>query len=76
MTDQGSLSPSGRPRKLNRNEARESLPEELRNTFDKLCEETLLWSQHYYGASFISYSILKELVKDGWQKIEPTAKID
>ena len=56
------------PKRLKRLEAREALPEELRGTFDKLCEETLYWSQYYYGTSFISYSILKELVDDGWVK--------
>lgn len=64
------------PKRLNKQEAREALPEELRDTFDKLCEETLYWSQYYYGAHFISYSILKELVDDGWvkrasEKVEP-----
>jgi hypothetical protein len=56
------------PKRLKKQEAREALPEELRGTFDKLCEETLHWSQYYYGANFISYSILKELVEDGWVK--------
>lgn len=57
-----------RPKKLKKQEAREALPEELRRTFDMLCEETLHWSQYYYGTNFISYSILKELVEDGWTK--------
>jgi hypothetical protein len=56
------------PPRLKRKEAREALPEDLRNTFDKLCEETLYWSQYYYGSSLISYSIIKELVEDGWRK--------
>jgi hypothetical protein len=60
---------SSPPRRLKKNEAREALPEELREVFDKLCEETLFWSQYYYGSSFISYSILKELVEDGWKKV-------
>src|SRR6266567_1430406 len=58
------------PKRLNKQEARESLPEALRVTFDKLCEETLHWSKYYYCANFISYSILKELVQDGWTKQE------
>jgi hypothetical protein len=56
------------PKRLSKQEAREALSEELRQTFDKLCEETLKWSQYYYGTNFISYSILKELVEDGWAK--------
>lgn len=61
-------SPKTSPVRLKKNEARESLPEELRPTFDKLCVETLSWSQYYYNTNFISYSIIKELVRDGWTK--------
>lgn len=56
------------PKRLKKNEAREALPEELRAVFDQLCAETLYWSQTYYGSTFISYSIIKELVEDGWSK--------
>ena len=60
------------PQRLKKAEARESLPEELRPVFDKLCEETLHWSKFYYrGSALISYSIIKELVQDGWTKIPP-----
>jgi hypothetical protein len=55
---------------LKKDEARLALPEELRPIFDQLCEETHHWSQYYYGSTFISYSILKELVQDGWRKGE------
>jgi hypothetical protein len=58
------------PKRLKKNEAREALREELRPTFDKLCEETLYWSQYYYGSTFISYSIIKELIQDGWRKVQ------
>jgi hypothetical protein len=57
------------PKRLKKDEAREALPNELRPTFDKLCEETLFWSQTYYGTSLISYSIIKELVQSGWTKV-------
>ena len=40
-------------KRMKKQEAREALPEELRETFDKLCEETLYWSQYYYGTTFI-----------------------
>jgi hypothetical protein len=59
-------------KRLKKDEARNSLAEELRPTFDLLCEETLFWSQTYYGTSFISYSIIKELVESGWVKIRPS----
>jgi hypothetical protein len=68
MSTKKSLSKSRPAKRLKKDEAREALPEELRQTFDKLCEETLRWSQYYYGTNFISYSILKELVDDGWTK--------
>jgi hypothetical protein len=61
------------PRRFNKQQARDALPEELRPTFDMFCEEYRLWALHYYGSTLISYSIIKELVEDGWTKI-PTAK--
>jgi hypothetical protein len=48
--------PQPHPQRLTKKEAREALPEELRETFDKLCEKI-----GAYGSSFISYSIVKEL---------------
>lgn len=57
------------PRRLKKAEAREALTEELRPVFDQLCEDTLSWSQYYYGSTLISYSIIKELVEGGWRKI-------
>jgi hypothetical protein len=32
------------PKRLKKQEARDALPKELPDTFDKLCEETLYWS--------------------------------
>jgi hypothetical protein len=69
----GPSSPSP-PQRLKKAEAREALPAELRGTFDILCEETLHWSQFYYGSSFISYSIIKELFESGWMKSEPVKR--
>ena len=61
--------PTSPPQRLKKKEAREALSEELRPIYDSLCEETLYWSQYYYGSTFISYSLIKELVEDGWRKI-------
>jgi hypothetical protein len=58
----------GQPTRLSREEAKGQLPEAKRPIFDQLCDETLQWSKYYYGTTFISYSILFELVKDGWKK--------
>lgn len=57
-----------RPKRLSREEARAALPEELRATFDELCEQTAAWSRFYYGTTMISYSILMRLVEDGWAR--------
>lgn len=57
-----------RPKRLSKDEAREALPEDLRATFDQLCDETVEWSRYFYGTTMISYSILKELVASGWTK--------
>jgi hypothetical protein len=56
------------PKRLTREEARELLPAHLRETFDALCSETIEWSRYYYGTTMVSYSILMQLVKDGWRK--------
>jgi hypothetical protein len=56
------------PQRLTREQAREALSEELRPTFDRLCDETVAWSKYFYGTTMISYSILKQLVEDGWTK--------
>jgi hypothetical protein len=56
------------PIRLSREEAKTQLPEDMRPIFDQLCDETLQWSKYYYGTNLISYSILFELVKDGWKK--------
>jgi hypothetical protein len=68
MSDKDTPASTPRPKRLKKQEARESLPEDLRPMFDKLCEEYLYWAQYYYGSHLISYSIIKELVEDGWRK--------
>jgi len=57
-----------RPQRLTRDQAREALPDELRPTFDLLCNEFVAWTRHYYGQSMVSYAVVKELVADGWRK--------
>jgi len=58
------------PKRLTREEAREALPVERQPTFDKLCDETIAWSQYFYGTKMVSYSILMRLVEDGWTKLK------
>ena len=59
---------NSRPKRMTRDEARTALPEGLRATFDKLCDETVEWSRYFYGTTMVSYSILMKLVEVGWTK--------
>ena len=53
---------------MTRGEAYAALPEELRETFNQICDETIAWSQYFYGTKMVSYSILMKMVEDGWKK--------
>lgn len=50
-----------------REEARESLPEELRPFFDLLVAEYQFFAKMHYQRPFVSYVILADLVKNGWR---------
>jgi hypothetical protein len=56
------------PKRMTRGEAYAALPEELKETFNQICDETIAWSQYFYGTKMVSYSILMKLVEDGWTK--------
>jgi hypothetical protein len=56
------------PKRMTRSEAHAALPEELRETFNQICDETIAWSQYFYGTKMVSYSILMKMVEDGWKK--------
>ena len=59
---------NGKTPKVTKDAARESLPEALRPKFDQLVKEVGEWSVYFYGSKFVSYAILAELVRSGWQK--------
>jgi hypothetical protein len=59
-------------KRFNRAEARGQLPKHQQAIFDELCDEVIGWSKFYYGTTFVSYSILMELVKTGWAKQKVT----
>jgi hypothetical protein len=61
-------SDDSQPKRMTRSEARAALPEELRGTFDEICDETIAWSQYFYGTTMVSYSILMKMIEDGWTK--------
>ena len=60
--------PHGAKPKRTKEDARASLPSDLRPDFDKLVEDVSNWSIFIYGTRFVSYAILAELVRDGWSK--------
>jgi hypothetical protein len=48
-------------------EARESLPERLREIYDQLVASYAYHSLRHHGREFVSYSIIADLVRDGWR---------
>ena len=52
-------------------QARSTLPEELRTVFDQFVEDYKFAGTIHHGAPFVSYIILSEMVKAGWR---PTAE--
>jgi len=53
-------------KKINKVQARASLPAERRADFDQLVETVGKWSVYFYGTKLVSYAILAELIRDGW----------
>ena len=50
-------------------EGRESLPEELRQTYDQLVEEYGFYALKHYGRNWVAYKVIAELVRDGWRPV-------
>lgn len=48
-------------------QARSSLPEELRSIFDAFVEDYKFAGTIHHGSPFVSYVILAEMVKAGWR---------
>jgi len=51
-------------------QARSTLPEELRPVFDQFVDDYKFAGTVHHGSPFVSYIILSEMVKAGWR---PTA---
>lgn len=51
-------------------EARELIPDALKEEFDKLVEDYKYHAFLRYGAPFVSYVILADLITSGWRRIE------
>jgi hypothetical protein len=54
--------------KVSKEQARASLPDNKRKSFDELVDSVGKWSIYFYGTKFLSYAILSELVRDGWER--------
>lgn len=52
-------------------EARDSLPEELRAAYDELVTDYRWSTVKRYGTGYVAYSVLADLIRAGWR---PTAK--
>jgi len=55
------------PKSSKREEARNSLPEDLRPIFDELVEDYQFATRKRFGQGFVAYTILAELVRVGWR---------
>lgn len=51
-------------------EARESLPPELRPVYDQLVDEYAYYTTLHYGQGYVAYRVLASLVKSGWRPSE------
>jgi hypothetical protein len=50
-------------------QARNSLPEELRSIFDQFVIDYKFAGTIHHGSPFVSYIILAEMVKAGWRQV-------
>jgi hypothetical protein len=59
-----------KPQKPNENyvAARDSLPNELRPIYDQLVEDYRFCASSRYGAGWVAYHIIADLVKMGWKR--------
>lgn len=55
------------PRSEKHEQARSSLPEELRPIFDDFVDDYRFAATKHHGSPFVSYMVLAEMVKAGWR---------
>ena len=48
-------------------QARNSLPDELKPVFDDFVADYKFFGTKHYGSPFVSYAILAEMVRAGWR---------
>lgn len=56
-----------KPRSAKHEEARQSLPEELKPIFDELVEDYRFATTCRYGNGYVAYIVLADLVRVGWR---------
>ena len=66
---EGAVPQNEQPRSEKHNQARNSLSEELRPVFDAFVDDYRFSSIKHYGAPFISYAVLADMVKAGWRPV-------
>ncbi len=52
-------------------QARNSLPDELKPIFDDLVADYRFVATKHHGAPYVSYVVLAEMVQAGWRLVEP-----
>ena len=50
--------------------AEESLPKDLHLVYEQLVEEYIFHTVKRYGGRYVSFSVLADLVRDGWRPPE------
>jgi hypothetical protein len=59
-----------------RDEARASIPDDLRPVFDQLANDYRFAAMKHHGAPFVSYVVLAELVRMGWRCVAAATSIE
>jgi hypothetical protein len=56
-------------------EARNSIPDDLKSIFDELVEDYKFATVKRYGNGYVAYSVLADLIRIGWRHVaEPLAE--
>jgi hypothetical protein len=58
---------SDSPRSNKRDEARDSLPDELKPIFDELVEDYRFATTTRFGQGYVAYIVLADLIRVGWR---------
>ena len=59
-----------KPRSEKHEQARQSVPDDLKDVFDEFVEDYRFAATKHHGSPFVSYIVLAEMVKMGWRHVE------